>query len=116
MRRLAVLLVVTLAVSTGCRWPWEPKAGPITGSISYPDGTRVWRAEVAVDQGDTTFTGPDGSFFLPVPAGAESVTVRARDGFTPGRAYSATRAGSVRVPVGKDVIIVRIVLTEETPI
>jgi Carboxypeptidase regulatory-like domain len=111
-----LLLLSVLATEAGCRWPWEPRSGPIVGSVRYPDGSPVWGARVIVVGGDTTFTGETGRFWLPVPAGAETVTVSAHDGWQPNTAWTATRYGSVRLVVRPEVLITRIVLDHSTPI
>lgn len=109
--RLMVCLVVLIAIGTaGCRWPWEPTYGPVTGVVRYPGGAPAWGARVSVDHGDTTFTGTDGRFYLSVPAGVETVTVRARDGFAPHTAYGETHSGLVRIVVRPEVLITTITL------
>ena len=107
---------VLLASTAGCAFPWEPATGPLYGRVTYPGGAPAQCALVAVVHGDTTFSGYDGRFWLPVPKGLDTLTVFARDGLQPGVAYAETHGGSVRVPVRKGAISVRIVLTESTPI
>ena len=111
---LAILALVALALA-GCRLPWEPGAERIVGEVVYPSGRPARSALVEVVGGQKTFSSYDGTFHLRVPAGSDSVTVTARDGYD-GRAYAETHSGGVRVPATGDPVRVRIVLDERSPI
>src|SRR5881394_1517805 len=107
--RLYASLVLLLAA--GCRFPWSPENGAIVGTVVYPSGEPARTAKVSVVGGGSTFTSFDGTFRLSVPAGGDSITVLARDGYD-GRPYAVTHAGSVRVKPSREATKVRIALTQ----
>ncbi len=118
LRRAVVITVLLLLGScAGCRWPWEPKVGPITGIISYPNGSRVASALVRIE-GETkgTYSDATGSFWLPVTGvPGDTVLVTARDGYD-GRVYAVTHSGIVPVVLRGSVIVVHVVLSTVTAI
>lgn len=112
-----VAVFVLLGTCGGCRWPWEPKVGPVTGTVSYPGGARAASALVRIEgESKGTFSDATGTFWLPVRGvPGDTVLVTARDGYD-GRTYAATRSGNVRIVLRESVIVVRIVMDEVNPI
>jgi len=113
MRPLLLAATLLALSASGCTMPWQPEVGPIVGKVVYPSGLPASTALVQVLGGHTTFTSFDGSFYLSVPAHAETVTVAAREYWG---TYAVIHSGSVRVPVPQGSVRVRIVLSEESPI
>ena len=99
MKLLNCALVVLAVSGTGCesQSSLSPQVLQISGTVRYPDGTAVWRAKVSADAGSTAFSDPAGRFEIVVPANGDSITLYARDGYTPGVVYGVIRFGSVRV-------------------
>ncbi len=124
--RLHLALIATLvACAAGCssstgsgpfRDVVAPGAVQVTGVVTYPGGATVYHALVTLDGGPSTYTDAHGVYLLPVSAAARTVTLTARDGFTPGMAYAETHSGSVRCDVGSASIRADIVLDHATPI
>ena len=111
--------LVALAVSgTGCgsQSSLSPRLLQVSGTIRYPDGTPVSRAKVWADADSSAlWSDPAGRFVIVVPANGDSVTLYARDGYTPG-VYAETHSGSVRVAGRPGRITLDIVLDHVTPI
>ncbi len=118
MRLLKCALVALALSGTGCQSqsPLRPQALYIFGTARYADGTAVWRAKVWAEGGESTFSDPAGHFAIIAPATGDSVTLYARDGYTPGVVYASTRFGSVRVGGSPGRIRRDIVLDHITPI
>ncbi len=113
--RSIVVALVMLVLAAGCRWPWEPEAVLVRGTVRYPDGTRAVVARVEVASDGATFTDWEGRYTLLVKAGAaDTVTIVAYD-FCRG-ACTETRAGSARVALRGSPMTVNIVLDEANPI
>lgn len=115
MRPLLPVVALLALAAAGCRMPWEPDAGPVVGRVTYPSGTPARAARVSLLHGETTQTAFDGSFYLSVPSGLDTLVVSARDGFD-GGVYSETHSGVVRVPARHGAILVRVVLSQSDPI
>lgn len=116
MRILKCTLLLLCLLGLGCRFPWEPEFGSVTGVVRYPDQTPVYMAKVTIEGAGTTYTDMLGKYRLELKSSAAVVTVTARDGYTPGRAYAVTRSGSAEVRVRRGVVVRNLVLDHEDPI
>ena len=116
MKILERTLVAVGLLGLGCRFPWEPKFGIVTGYVRYPDKTPVYRALVSIADEGSTFTDMLGRYALELRRPEDTVTVLARDGYTPGRTYGETSSGVARVVVRGSVVVQNVVLDRADPI
>lgn len=94
--KLLRIAVAALAFSgAGCTWPTATQTRVVYGTVTYLDGRTVERAQVTVDGGGTTYTDVQGRYRIGLPPGPRAVTLRARDGFTPGWVYAVTHFSTV---------------------
>jgi hypothetical protein len=98
-----------LGVGAGCRWPWEPEAGPIIGTVSYPDGARASVAFISVYGQRMTYTDWSGHYKLLIQGSVgDSVIVYASD-FCRGSCgethYGFTKAVLRRSPQVVDIVM-----------
>jgi hypothetical protein len=100
----------------GCHSVTGPRSPVVTGVVRYPDGDPVHRAKIWAEGGAATFSDARGGFTLALPRGREQVTIHARDGYTPGRAYAVTRFTSVRIDEPRGRITRDLVLDASFPI
>lgn len=116
MKSLAVAWMVALTL-VGCvdgRLTAISRTAHITGTITMPDGSRVWMAKVtSLDR--VAYTNHLGVFSLDLPLSPDRVKIAARDGFTPGIAYAETHSGSIEIVADQD-RVVGIVLKDSSPI
>lgn len=104
-----------LALAAGCRWPWEPEAVLVRGTVRYPNGARATVARVEiVDDGSTSTDWAGRYTLLAKRAPGDTVTVVAYD-FCLGTC-TGTRSGSARIVLRQSPTTVNIVLTNENPI
>jgi hypothetical protein len=109
----AALAVLALA---GCRGVSSPDRTVVSGTVHYPGGQPVHRAKVTAETGETTFTDARGQYQLAIRSDrrtATSITLTARDGYTPGVVYAVTRSGTVLVPLASGRVTRNIALTEQ---
>jgi hypothetical protein len=116
MRILKCTLVASVLLLVGCRFPWSPQYGMVTGIVRYPDQTPVYMAKVSIEGQATTFTDMLGGYNLKLRTPVEEVTVTARDGYTPGVAYAVSRSGSARVILRQSVEVKNLMLDKVSPI
>lgn len=115
MRILRCALLALVLLGLGCRFPWEPEFGVVTGIVRYPDQTPVHMAKVTIAGSGTTFTDLRGSYRLELKSATAVVTVTARDGYTPGRMYAMTSSGRAEVTVRRGLMVQDIVLDRSDP-
>ena len=116
MNTMKCVLVALGLLGLGCRFPWEPRFGTVTGVVRYPDQTPVSRAEVSIAGEKPTFTDVLGRYRLELSAPRDTLNVLARDGFTPGRVYGVTHWGAAQVVVHGAVVVRNVVLDHAEPI
>ena len=118
MKLLNCALVALALSGTGCesQSSLSPQVLQVSGTVRYTDGTPVWRAKVWADDVFSAQTDPAGRFVIVVRANGDSVTLSARDGYTPGLAYAEIRSGSVGVGGRPGRITIDIVLDRSDPI
>ena len=97
MKLLYSAVVVLALYGSGCPSPAGPRLHSIYGVIRYPDGHPVNRAKVWTDTGATTFSDAQGRYLIVTPSNGDSLTLVARDGYTPGVGYVETHWGSMRL-------------------
>ena len=110
MKLLYFAMVFLALYGSGCPSPTGPRLHSIYGFIRYPDGHAAIRAKVSTDAGATTFSDALGRYVIVAPVNRDSVTVFARDDYTPGRGYTDVNWGSVRIlvrprPVWQDITL-----------
>jgi hypothetical protein len=76
----------------------------VSGIVTLDDGTPVWMAKVTGPT-QTVYTNPLGVFRLTLARSSDTVTLRARDGYTPGVAYAVTHFGSTKVSADRDRVV-----------
>ena len=116
MNTMKCVLVALGLLGLGCRFPWEPRFGAVTGVVRYPDQTPVFRAKVSIPGERSTFTDMLGRYRLELSAPRDTLNVVARDGYTPGRAYGETKWGVAKVVVHGSVAVQNVVLDHADPI
>src|ERR1051326_6979395 len=97
MQTMKCALLALGLLGLGCRFPSEPRFGTVTGVVRYPDQTPVFRARVSIAGERSTFTDVLGRYRLELSAPRDTLSVLARDGFTPGRGYGVTHWGAAQV-------------------
>ena len=116
MRTLRISLLMLCIAGLGCRAPWEPKFGLVTGTERYADKTPAYMAQVSVVGQGATYTDMLGHNTVERGAATDTVAVGAREGYEPGRTYAVIRLGGSRVAVRSPVTVVNIVLDHEVVI
>jgi hypothetical protein len=92
-----------------------PTTAEISGTVTMPDGSRVWMAKVVAGTEDSTFTDSTGVYHLNLPLASDTLTIYAQNGFTPGFHYGEICSGSIRACPDGD-RVVNIVLVHCEPI
>ncbi len=118
-RLLAALAVVCATTGMECHRTVRPRERPITGVVRYREagGEPVSTAKVRIaGTADSVFSDTLGRYSIQAPAGADTVTLEARDGYAPGTVYVVISSGSVRITVGPHGATTDIVLDKQTPI
>lgn len=116
MKAALCLLAVPGLLALGCRAPWDPRHGVVVGTVRYGDRTPVYVAKVQVVGGPSTYTDMFGGYRLRLAAPADTITIVAQDGHTPGVRCAETSWGSARVVMRRSVVIQDIVLDHQDPI
>ena len=99
----------------GCRWPWEPEVGPITGTVRYPDGARANVAFVRMDSQAETYTDWTGRYKLLAQGSVgDSVTVYAWDFCR--APCGETHYGYAKAVLRRSAVVVDIVMDHASPI
>ncbi len=119
LRRILAILGATglTLLAAGCSHLGPSKAGAILGIVRYPDGALAVHAGVRLaGETDLVFTGPTGSFTLPVNGSpGDTVVVTASDACD-GRMHASINVGSSRVVLRKSAAGTVIVLSGQVPI